>query len=224
MTSVRPEPTAGIPPGSAERLNADGFTFIRYRLDTTVSTMDVANGLVRSGPVSWVVVTADEQTGGRGTRGRSWSSCKGKGLWVSVILPPPEQAVDLSGFTVSAAEALARSLGEIAGCNCKIKHPNDLIANGRKIAGLLAETAITGDKVRPVILGFGVNFLQTREDFDRDGLPDATSLLIETGTAPDRETVLAAFLGHLKRVYDSTVPGVRKAVRATCRDERGGVR
>ena len=182
-------------------LNAGGISLPWYDLETTASTMEVAHELVKAGCSAWTVITASHQSSGRGTHGRSWSSQMGKGLWLSVILPPPREAADLSGLTLDTAHVLVQTFATFADCPFLIKHPNDIVVNGRKIAGILVESAIEEGTVKSVILGIGVNLLQTQEDFSRDGLPDATSLLIETGSAPERQHFLTTFIEHLHSSY-----------------------
>lgn len=186
-------------------LKVPGCEIPWYDLGVTSSTMDVARQLQTKGNTDWSVITAHQQHSGRGTHGRTWSSLAGKGLWMSVIMPPPQHAVILSGLSVLAAEALVKTLEMFADCPFFIKHPNDVKVNNRKIAGILVETATNGDHVQSVILGVGVNFLQTAEDLLKDNLPEATSLLIETGTAPDRDSFITSFLIHLKGIYDPVI-------------------
>ena len=172
-------------------------------LDTTNSTMETAHELVREGCPQWTTITARSQSSGRGTHGRSWSSQAGKGLWMSVILPPPAEAENLSGLSVLFAEVLVSTLREFADCPFTIKHPNDVIVNGCKIAGILLESATEHGCVKSVILGLGVNFLQTHEDFMKDELPEATSLFIETGSAPDRDKFLNVLVKQLQSTYET---------------------
>ncbi len=182
-------------------LNAGSILLPWYDLDTTASTMEVAHELVGDGCSACTVITSLHQSSGRGTHGRSWSSQKGKGLWLSVILPPPREAADLSGLTLDSAHVLIKTFAEFSDCKFSIKHPNDIVVNGRKIAGILVESATEEGTFKSVILGMGVNLLQTQEDFSRDDLSDATSLLIETGSAPDRLQFLTTFIEHLHSSY-----------------------
>jgi len=190
-------------PESVSEISLNGTRMKWHDLDTVTSTMDRAYELVRNGCRYWTVITARHQSTGRGTHGRSWSSHTGKGLWMSLIIPPPPEAENLSGLTVLAAKTLADTLKAFTGKTFSIKHPNDVIINNRKIAGILVESATDGDRVTSVILGMGVNFLQTHEDFMNEGLPDATSLFIESGSAPDRNSFLSVFLADFKTSYES---------------------
>ncbi|MFC1509542.1 biotin--[acetyl-CoA-carboxylase] ligase [Candidatus Omnitrophota bacterium] len=180
----------------------DDFLLPWLDLDTINSTMETAHELVREGCPPWITITARHQSSGRGTHGRSWSSQAGKGLWMSVILPPPVEAENLSGLSILIAEVLVSTLREFADCPFMIKHPNDVTVNGRKIAGILLESATEHGCVTSVILGLGVNFHQTHDDFLEDDLPEATSLDIETGHAPDRDTFLKVLIKQLHSTYE----------------------
>ena len=188
-----------------QKIFISGEEILWYSIENTTSTMDVALELIYRGCPPWTAVTARYQTSGRGTHGRTWSSHTGKGLWLSLILPPPSYSGNLSGISLLAAGALVRTLEEFAECLFLIKYPNDIVVNDHKIAGIMVETATNGDAVQSVILGMGVNFRQTREDFLKEGLHEATSLLIETGSAPDREKFLVSFIAHLKNRYETTI-------------------
>ncbi len=190
-------------PESVSEISINGTHMKWHDLDTVTSTMNRAYELVGNGCRFWTVITARHQSTGRGTHGRSWSSHSGKGLWMSLIIPPPAKTDNLSGLTLLAAETLADTLTTFTGKTFSIKHPNDVIINNRKIAGILVESATNDDRVTSVILGMGVNFLQTHEDFMNEGLPDATSLFIESGSAPDRKKFLSVFLTDFKTRYES---------------------
>ncbi|MCE5250699.1 biotin--[acetyl-CoA-carboxylase] ligase [bacterium] len=168
--------------------------------------MDMAHSLVRNAYHPWTVITARHQTEGRGTHGRLWSSQTDKGLWLSLLLPPPENVDNLTGLSIIAAGSLVKTLDVYADCMFLIKYPNDVVVNNHKIAGLMIESATCDDAVKTVILGMGVNFWQTRDDFIKDELPDATSLFIEAGYAPDREHFIATFISYMKKWYESGIP------------------
>jgi BirA family biotin operon repressor/biotin-[acetyl-CoA-carboxylase] ligase len=190
-------------------IDCAGLRLPLYRFDTVTSTMDVARELAAKGCASWAAITADTQTTGRGTRGRSWASHAGKGLWLSAILPPPDDPEALSGLTVAIADILAGVLREFADLPYAVKHPNDLTVGGRKLAGILVETTMAGISVKSVILGLGLNLRQRAEDFAEDNLPDATSLFMETGTAPDRTTVLNRLIERLYAWYTANITKIR---------------
>ncbi len=151
--------------------------------------MDYASGLAADG-CGWAAVSARTQRVGRGTHGREWHSFPGKGLWVSIVMPPPAQPELLTDMTVHAAEALAFVLSRHTGVEFEIKHPNDVTRRERKIAGILIESVTSGSDVVSVVLGMGVNIGQTEEDFAAAGLPRRHRFLIESGIDIDRRTLL----------------------------------
>ena len=173
-----------------------------YDFDKTTSTMDYAVRMTKEGCDPWTIVSANEQISGRGTQGRTWFSPGGKGLWISVVLPPPLKAEYLSNLSILAAQALIQSFKEFTELKFEIKHPNDVTINGRKIAGILLESSTIDTKVLFVVIGMGVNFQQSIKDFEREGLSDATSFLIETGSVPDREQLIKSFLRNFKPMYE----------------------
>ena len=182
-------------------MTVDGIAVRWLQYGSVPSTMDVAVFHAKNGAVPWTVVSADTQTEGRGTKGSGWFSPGGKGFWVSVILPVPENLENVSDVTIAAAQALAGSLGELTGLQCALKFPNDVIVRGKKIAGILVESQTSGQRTEFMVLGMGLNLRETADDFVCAKLPDATSLFIETGTLPDDEKILECFLGHLIRRF-----------------------
>ena len=188
-----------------QSLSINGTRVLWYDFDKTTSTMDYAVKMTREGCDPWTIVSADEQTSGRGTQGRTWFSPGGKGLWISVVLPPPYKAEYLSNLSILAAQALVQSFKEFTELKFDIKHPNDVTAGGKKIAGILFESTTIGEKVLSVVLGMGVNFRQSIKDFEHEGLFDATSFYIETGRIPDREQLITSFLKHFKPMYEKTI-------------------
>ena len=178
----------------------------------TTSTNDVVEKLARDGVKEGVVVFAESQTKGRGRLGRRWVSPAHKGLWFSVLLRPtfgPQQATQL---TVAAATALTRAIQTETNLVPDIKWPNDLLLNGRKVAGILTELSAEVDRVNHVIIGIGLDVNQAASDFPAEVRKLATSLRIETGAPVDRAGLAAAALRELDRDYARIVGGEFAAV------------
>ena len=169
--------------------------------------MDIAAHMVEEGWTGWMVITALSQSSGRGTRGRDWFTHPGKGLWVSVIMPPPPSLSRMDGLTVAVAETLKETLRELTGFRFDIKHPNDVVSRGKKLAGILIESVIRGQTACSFILGMGLNVAQEEDDFRKAGLPDATSLLLETGVVHDSRLILENFLNRFLPVYEILATG-----------------
>lgn len=196
--------------GTPDRLTADD---IKARLrpkvigtevlvfEETASTNDVIEHLAKSGAREGLVVFAESQTRGRGRRGRVWESPRGKGLWFSVLLRPTLPPTAAGRITVAASVAVARALREHCGVDARIKWPNDVMVNGRKLAGILTELRAEADEILLAILGIGIDVNCGREDF-QDALSGvATSLELETGRAHDRMGLAAHVLAALDECY-----------------------
>ena len=150
------------------------------------------------------VAATDEQTAGRGRLGREWLAPAGSSLLASIVLRPDVPTANLPELSLVAGRAVAQALAELAGVLPEVKWPNDVLLNGRKVAGILAEA-----RDGRVVLGIGINVSQSPDDLPPRPTHPATSLLIETGNAVPRADLLAAVLGRLEREYDAWVAGYR---------------
>jgi BirA family transcriptional regulator, biotin operon repressor / biotin---[acetyl-CoA-carboxylase] ligase len=133
---------------------------IVQRYDSVTSTMDLAAAAARHGAAEGLVIVADQQTGGRGRRGRSWSSPPGAGLYLSMVLRPPLACMSpaLTSFlTLATGVAVRAAIIHISGWTPQRKGPNDVVAAGRKLAGILAEGLAIGTPEQTVLLGVGIN-------------------------------------------------------------------
>jgi BirA family biotin operon repressor/biotin-[acetyl-CoA-carboxylase] ligase len=144
-------------------------------------------------------VVAREQTAGRGRRERAWASPKDAGLYFSIVLRPRLDAKDWPLITLAAALTVRDALAEACGLVADIKWPNDLLAGGRKLCGILAETVETRAG-RACVVGIGINL--TDRAFPADIADSATSVEAETGAAPEREALLRALTRSLARHYE----------------------
>ena len=160
------------------------------------STNAVAKKLALAGEGE-CAVTAAEQTAGRGRLARSWQSPAGEGLWVSLLLRPRDVPASQAGGAVFvAALAMAEALSAYG--PAKVKWPNDLVMGGKKICGMLAEAGFREGKCDWLVLGAGVNLLQT--GFPEE-LPHATSLYLQTGARVPPEELLPVFLERFEPWY-----------------------
>lgn len=164
-----------------------------------VSTNDRLKALARGGAPEWTTVLADEQTGGRGREGRTWVSPPG-GLYLSVLLRPRFSRVGL--LPLAAGVAVAEAADEL-GVGTELKWPNDVLAAGGKLAGILSEAASGPAGIEWVVLGIGVNVA-----LDRDGVPpgireSVTSLAAEGGGGATVPGVAASVLARLAVCYDA---------------------
>jgi BirA family biotin operon repressor/biotin-[acetyl-CoA-carboxylase] ligase len=155
--------------------------------------------LLDGAPEGAVAVT-DEQTEGRGRLGRKWHAPAGSSLLFSIVLTPAVPAARLPELSLVAGAAVAEAIADETGLAPTIKHPNDVLIGGRKVAGVLAE-ATEGR----VVLGIGINVSQ-----DEGELPpgvDATSLRLAGAKDVDRAALLATLLARLEARYDVWVSG-----------------
>lgn len=166
-------------------------------LPTVGSTNDVLRERARAGAAEGLVVRAEEQSAGRGRHGRSWTSPKGN-LYVSLLfrptLPLNESATLSLAMGLGLADAIAGDAGP--GVDLRLKWPNDLLANGAKVAGILLEN-VADDPARPAIAaGIGVNLRTAPE-----GLSYPTTSLAALGIAITPEALLARLLARLAPDY-----------------------
>jgi BirA family biotin operon repressor/biotin-[acetyl-CoA-carboxylase] ligase len=171
------EDSLGILLGERGKARELGNCIVVY--DRAKSTNDLAQSLANKKAPHGTVIMAAEQLEGRGRWQRRWCSPKG-GLYLSVILRPRvggEPHVSLLPFatTVAASEAIAESCG----ISTRIRWPNDLIVNDKKLGGVLCNGSYIGEKLQYVVAGIGLNVSQTEQEFPSDLRGFATSLFIE---------------------------------------------
>jgi len=165
------------------------------RVATVDSTQRVASELAEGGAADGTVVLADTQTAGRGRRGRAWHDAPGDSLLMSVIVRPRLRAADLSKLSLAAAVAVAEAIVATTGLDARLKWPNDVLVNGRKLAGILLESRIVAEPM--VVAGIGVNLRQ--RTFPPELAETATSVDLEGGRAVGREELLEGVLDALDR-------------------------
>lgn len=163
----------------------------------TDSTNDRAAQLGRGGVASGVVIFAEKQTTGRGRFGRHWDSAGGRGLWFSLLLRPEFHIEHWPRLTTWAATGIAAAIERETGLVVRIKWPNDIVIDGRKIAGILTETFFEAGSAPFAIVGIGVNVNHELADFPPTLAIKAGSLRMATGRALDRAAMAAAILREL---------------------------
>lgn len=157
------------------------------RLATTASTMRDAAALAASGCAHGAAVIAEEQTAGIGRHGHSWHSEPGAGLYLSVVLRLPETSPIL---TLALGLAAVDAIRNVAGVVCDLRWPNDVLAGGRKVAGIIVQMADSA-----AIAGIGINVNHARFPPELEDL--ATSLRIQAGRAIDKELLLESLLASI---------------------------
>jgi BirA family transcriptional regulator, biotin operon repressor / biotin---[acetyl-CoA-carboxylase] ligase len=169
--------------------------------EQTTSTNEVIEKLARGGTAEGAVVFAESQTKGRGRLGRRWESASHCGLWFSVLLRPHLRVPACTQLTITGATALSRAIRNQTGLMLEIKWPNDVMYEGKKLAGILTELSGELDYVRYVILGMGVNVNQDASDFSKDLAKTATSLRLATGQKMSRPELAVSILEALDADY-----------------------
>ena len=154
--------------------------------------------LLDEGDPEGATAVTDHQTAGRGRLGRSWEDTPGRSILVSVLLRPPAPMPLWPELSLVAGEAVASALRGEHGIDASLRHPNDVVVGGRKLAGLLAEAS-----PGRVVLGIGVNVNQTSTELPAGTVKPPTSVRVELGREVERAPLLAAVLGELGRAYDA---------------------
>ncbi len=147
------------------------------------------------------VVIAESQTQGRGRLGRCWESPPWANLYFSIILRPRLAPIHAPQITLMAAVALAEAVDSFIPQSPTIKWPNDILVNGKKLAGILTEAVCVPDRVEYVILGIGVNVNYRVDHMPRELRRRATSLFDLTQIHVEREIVLRRLIQGLDRCY-----------------------
>ncbi|PLX69610.1 MAG: biotin--[acetyl-CoA-carboxylase] ligase [Denitrovibrio sp.] len=142
-------------------------------------------------------VVAEKQTAGRGRSGRQWHSNTDQNLYFSIVIDGLDASM-LLPLNIFAGYLLSDTLKDIV--DAKVKWPNDMVVNGKKLAGILMETTFSGGTLEKVVLGIGLNV--NCESFDDEIKDIATSLYIETGQKFEREKILASFVLNLENSFE----------------------
>jgi BirA family biotin operon repressor/biotin-[acetyl-CoA-carboxylase] ligase len=169
--------------------------------EQTSSTNDLVARMAKTQRGEGLVVFAESQTKGRGRHGRAWASPRGKGLWFSVLLRPNLPLSSAPRITVAASIAVARAIRKASKLDGRIKWPNDVTVNGRKVAGILTELSAEGDEILSAILGIGIDVNCRREDFPSEVAAIATSVELEAGRTFNRPALAAEILRVLDDAY-----------------------
>jgi BirA family transcriptional regulator, biotin operon repressor / biotin---[acetyl-CoA-carboxylase] ligase len=165
------------------------------------STNVRARMIADRGAPEGTVVVAEAQLKGKGRRGRSWFSPAGEGVTVSVILRPRVPPSEAPQLVLMAAVAAAEALLAQAALPVSIKWPNDILVGGKKIAGILTEMRLAGDRIDHVVIGMGVNVNTPAESLPSEIAAIATSLCAVTGRTFSRAGLLRTYLEKLEGWY-----------------------
>ncbi|HUF25215.1 MAG TPA: biotin--[acetyl-CoA-carboxylase] ligase [Vicinamibacterales bacterium] len=195
-------------------MTAPGTGRLVRHLATVDSTNEHALAMAAAGAPDGAVVVADEQTAGRGRRGRAWHSPEG-GLYLSYIVRDIETIARPSLLTLAAGVAAARAIADATGFEPDLKWPNDVLTPGRprKLAGILAEASSVGSRVDVIVIGIGINVSMASVPAELQAI--AASLEGELGRDVGRQALQDALIERL----DAEVARLRAGGEAQVLDE-----
>lgn len=175
-------------------------------LEKVDSTNLEAKRAAAQGAPHGTVILAEEQSAGRGRRGRSWVSKANGGLYLSMILRPPVPPEEAPKMTLGAAVVVEEAIEEVCGLCSAIKWPNDLLLGEKKLCGILTEICADVGHIEYIVVGIGINANQ--EGFSEELQPTATSLRLERKEKIDINRLAAAVIGkYLRLVKEWTESG-----------------
>ena len=188
---------------SAEWLQRGSRRFVGTAVevaDQVDSTNEALKRRAAAGEPAGLLITAEEQTGGKGRFGRKWASRRGDGVYFSFLLRPDLPPESIASITLAAGFGVCCAVREYTGLDARIKWPNDVIIGRRKLCGILTEMTAQSDRLDYVVVGIGINVNQER--FPEDVQQKATSLRLETGRRWDRNDFLLSVLQKLDEVME----------------------
>ncbi|MFZ5943808.1 MAG: biotin--[acetyl-CoA-carboxylase] ligase [Bacillota bacterium] len=172
-----------------------------YTFDNVDSTNNIAKDYGAQGKPEGTVIVAESQSRGKGRLGRLWASPAGQGIWASIILRPSILPTLAPQITLVMAVGMAKALNKIEGIEAKIKWPNDILVNNRKVAGILTELSAEIERINYIVIGIGVNVNQDINDFPEEFRENAISLKEAVGMRLSRVKILQWMLEEIEKTY-----------------------
>lgn len=169
--------------------------------EVTDSTNADIRRLAEEGAENGLVVIANMQEAGKGRRGRNWQSEEGTNLLFSMLLKPDFAPDKASMITLVAAYSVAKVIFEKTGLDAKIKWPNDIVVNRKKVCGILTEMSMERDYIHHIVVGIGIN--TNEEAFPEEISEIATSLKKESKKVISRAILLSAILEQFEKDYEA---------------------
>lgn len=171
-----------------------------YFYESTGSTNDDASRLAQEGAPEGTLVIAEEQGSGKGRRGRHWVTPAGSAIAMSLVLRPKIPPEHISTVTLVMGLAVAYACRDVCAVETRIKWPNDVVVDGRKICGILTEMSSEVDYVRHLVIGTGIN--TSVEEFPPELQQTAVSLHTVMGRRPDRAGLIAECMKRFETFYE----------------------
>lgn len=168
--------------------------------DSIDSTNTKAQELAEKGYPSGTLVVADKQIAGKGRRGRNWESPSGCGIFMTLMLKPDINPNNASMLTLVSALAVAKALADITGKDAKIKWPNDIVIDSRKVCGILTEMSAQFDYINNIVIGIGINV--NNSSFPEEISATASSLrLLSGGKKYRRAEIIEKIMEYFEKYY-----------------------
>jgi len=171
--------------------------------DSTTSTNLLAKQAGEEGGVHGTLFVADEQTAGRGRRGRVWESPKGANIYFTILLRPEIDPNKASMLTLVMAHSVANAIGRLTGMTPGIKWPNDILLDGRKVCGILTEMSAEKDYMHYVVCGVGINV--QKQDFPEDLRIKAGTIEEITKNSVSKAHLLQLIMEEFEKDYESFI-------------------
>lgn len=167
--------------------------------DSIDSSNSEAKRQAEGGAEHGLLVVGEQQTAGRGRRGRVWESKKGEGIFMTLLLRPEIDPANASMLTLVMGLAVRDALETAAGLDAQIKWPNDIICGGKKICGILTEMSAQVDYINHIVIGVGINV--NNPEFPEEMREIATSVFLESGEHVSRAQLAAECLNRFELYY-----------------------
>ena len=169
------------------------------------STQEIAKQMADEKLANGSIVLTDFQTQGKGTKDRKWLASKEKNIMMTLILYPHINISKLEGFTIKIAQAIQKAIYQLYGYELTIKQPNDLLLNGKKIAGILTQSVSQKEQVTNLYIGIGFNVNEI--EFPEELQTIATSLRKEFSKEFEREEIIAKVLEEVEKILEMVLLG-----------------
>ena len=184
-----------------ERLSGKHFGRQLHYYSKTDSTNDKAFALGIAGAPEGTVVIADRQSRGKGRLQRSWHSPPGVNIYTSLILRPRIASSEAARIPIMAGIAVAEVLDKYYPSKIKLKWPNDVLLNKKKVCGILSQAKIAGKEIDFIVLGIGINVNIKHNELPLEICDSATSLIMETGREISRQELIISLYENLEKWY-----------------------
>lgn len=168
--------------------------------DVVDSTNNLAKLRAEEGAEHGLLVVGEQQTAGKGRRGRSWESRKGEGIFMTLLLKPDIEPGNASMLTLVMALAVRSALETVGKLQAQIKWPNDIVCDGKKVCGILTEMSAQMDYINHIVIGVGINI--HNEAFPDEMAHMATSVYLQTGEHINRAELIAEVMRCFEHYYE----------------------